>query len=58
MERGVTGTFEPSIAAGESCRAFVPAALPPEPALVIDASLQERLDEAHLALGRLDVDCH
>jgi Fic family protein len=33
---------------------FVPASLPPEPALVIDASLQERLDEAHLALGRLD----
>lgn len=54
MERGVTGTYETSVAAGESCLAFVPAPLPPDPALAIDVSLQERLDEAHLALGRLD----
>ena len=54
MERGITGTYESSIAAGEACRAFVPHPLPPEPSLTIDAGLQERLDEAHLALGRLD----
>ena len=54
MERGVTGHYETSVAAGETCRAFVPAPLPPDPPLAVDASLQERLDEAHLALGRLD----
>lgn len=54
MKRGSTGRFESSVAAGESCRAFVPSPLPPAPPLSIDARLQERLDEAHLALGRLD----
>lgn len=54
MERGITGTYEPSVAAGETCRAFVPTPLPPVPPLTVDASLQERLDEAHFALGRLD----
>lgn len=54
MERGATGNYETSIAADETCRAFVPAPLPPDPALSVDASPQERLDEAHLALGRLD----
>ncbi len=54
MERGITGNYEPSVAAGEACRAFVPNPLPPEPLLTVDSSLQERLDEAHLALGRLD----
>lgn len=54
MIRGLTGHYEPSIAAGDTCQAFVPAPLPPAPPVVVDASLQERLDEAHLALGRLD----
>jgi Fic family protein len=54
MQRGLTGQYEPSTGAGEECRAFVPAPLPPAPALVVDARLQERLDLAHLALGRLD----
>ena len=40
MERGVTGTYETSVAAGESCLAFVPAPLPPDPALAVDVSLQ------------------
>jgi Fic family protein len=35
-------------------RAFVPAPLPPDPPLEIDATLRDRLDAAHLALGRLD----
>ena len=34
--------------------AFVPAALPPDPPLRIDARLQNLLDEANQALGRLD----
>lgn len=35
-------------------RAFIPAPLPPEPALVLDGELQALLSEASLALGRLD----
>ena len=40
--------------AGEQVRAFVPAPLPPEPALDLDDSLQPALEAALLALGRLD----
>ena len=54
MHRGLTGHHEPSIAGGEICRAFIPLPLPPMPALALDADLQERLYDAHLALGRLD----
>ncbi len=54
MNRDPTGRYEPTTAAGVSCRGFVPLPLPPVPALVVDAALQRRLDEAHLALGRLD----
>ena len=54
MNRGVTGKFEPSVAHGMACQGFVPAQLPPVPALEWTASLQEKLDQAHLALGRLD----
>jgi Fic family protein len=39
---------------GESSRAFVPTPLPPVPALEIDGALREKLDQALLALGRLD----
>jgi len=35
-------------------RAFIPAPLPPEPALDLDGHLRERLSEADYALGRLD----
>jgi len=54
MKRGLTGSYETSTAGGEVCRAFVPAPLPPEPPLQISAELQDRLDAALLALGRLD----
>ena len=54
MRRGLTGTYEYSIAGGDTCQAFVPLPLPPRPALSLDADLQERLNAAHLALGRLD----
>lgn len=38
----------------EGYSAFVPAPLPPDPPLRIDAILQDLLDEANQALGRLD----
>lgn len=53
MERGPTGRFEVTAAAGEEVRAFVPAPLPPAPALDL-AILQGPLADAHVALGRLD----
>ena len=54
MQRGLTGHYVPIPSAGESCRALVPNALPPEPPLVINAALQALLDRATLAVGRLD----
>jgi Fic family protein len=42
------------VVAGESVRAFVPAPLPPRPALGLDGEVRDRLDRALLALGRLD----
>lgn len=35
-------------------RAFLPRPLPPKPALSIDSNFREKLDDALLALGRLD----
>ncbi len=54
MQRGLTGYFLPIPSPGEKCRAFVPHPLPPEPALLLDVTLQQRLERATLALGRLD----
>jgi Fic family protein len=55
MERGLTGHYVPlPSAAGESGRAFVPHPLPPEPPLQLGAELQELVERATLALGRLD----
>jgi Fic family protein len=54
MQRGETGRYEVTMAGGESVRAFVPAALPPEPPLDFDGGLQQALETAVLALGRLD----
>ncbi len=49
-----TGTYRQCSVAGEIYRAYLPAPLPPRPPLVIDASLQARLDRANRAIGRLD----
>lgn len=49
-----TGTYRQCSVAGESYQAYLPAPLPPEPALLLDASLQEHLDRANRAIGRLD----
>ncbi|OHZ03614.1 Fic family protein [Salinicola sp. MIT1003] len=54
MDRGLTGHHTSSIAGGVNCQAFVPAPLPPEPALSLDDKLQRWLSAAHVALGRLD----
>ncbi len=53
MKRGVTGRYEEIVAGGEVVRAFVPASLPPKPALDL-ARLQRPLERALLAVGRLD----
>ena len=54
MKRGSTGKYEVSTAGGERVRAFVPHPLPPAPALKLDAALQQKLESALLAVGRLD----
>ena len=53
MERSDTGKYEITSTMGEMVRAFIPAPLPPEPALDISA-IQLPLENAALALGRLD----
>jgi len=54
MKRGETGTYVVSTAGGESVRAFVPLPLPPVPLLEFGGGLQQSLEAAVLALGRLD----
>ena len=55
MNRSLTGELRTiSTVGGEKCEAFVPNPLPPVPPLRIDDRLREKLDEALLALGRLD----
>ena len=54
MNRGLTGKYTPAIAGGIACEAFVPAPLPPNPPLAVDNKLQGRINQAMLALGRLD----
>lgn len=54
MNRGLTGHYTSAIAGGVACSAFVPTPLPPTPPLAIDNKLQARINQAMLALGRLD----
>ena len=54
MQRGETGRYWVSRDGGEQVRAFIPAALPPDPPLVLEGGLQQSLFDAALALGRLD----
>ena len=49
-----TGRYEIRQLGGELVRAFVPNPLPPTPPLVLEGSLQQSLERATLALGRLD----
>ena len=50
----MTGRYDATAVGGESVRAFVPAPLPPAPPLDLDGGLQQALEAATLALGRLD----
>ena len=55
MKRGLTGHYVPlPSAAGEKARAFVPNPLPPLPVLELDNDIQELIQNAMLAIGRLD----
>ena len=54
MERGETGRYHVASFRGEEVRAFIPAPLPPDPPLALEGTLQQLLEEALLALGRLD----
>ncbi len=54
MKRGVTGRYQSMAGAGEQYKAFVPRPLPPDPPLALDGTLQQTLERALLALGRLD----
>ena len=54
MKRRENGHYEITSNVGEQVRAFVPAPLPPNPPLVLDGSLQQALESAVLAIGRLD----
>jgi Fic family protein len=50
----MTGRFELTAAGGERVQAFVPAPLPPEPALEMTPQRERLLEAALLACGRLD----
>jgi Fic family protein len=54
VQRGPTGDFGVRVDGDETVRAFIPRPLPPDPPIQFDTGLQLRLEEAHLALGRLD----
>ena len=54
MKRGITGRYHVTTAGSERIEAFVPMPLPPDPPLEIDGTLQQALERALLALGRLD----
>lgn len=54
MDRGLTGRYEISQFEGEQVQAFIPSALPPTPPLDLTGTRQMLLEQALLALGRLD----
>lgn len=54
MNRTTTGHYETTSAGGERVHAFVPDPLPPKPPVRLEGGLQQALEPALLALGRLD----
>src|SRR6266511_3735283 len=54
MKRPLQGRYIKVAVANEPCQAFVPAPLPPRPAIQWIPELRARFDAALLALGRLD----
>ena len=54
MHRRPPGTYVEVATTDERFKAFVPAPLPPEPAIAWSPALRRRFDDALVALGRLD----
>lgn len=54
MRRGETGRYIITSGGGEQVCAFVPYPLPPDPPIALDGRLQQSLETALIALGRLD----
>jgi Fic family protein len=54
VRRPTPGKYVTVSTASEPFKAFVPAPLPPEPAIAWSAKLRRRFDDALVALGRLD----
>jgi Fic family protein len=54
VRRPTPGKYVAVSTASEPFKAFVPAPLPPEPAIAWSAALRRRFDDALVALGRLD----
>ncbi|MBT3374284.1 MAG: Fic family protein [Lentisphaerae bacterium] len=54
MKRDLQGRYVSTSTVGEVARAFVPAPLPPSPAIDWTPELRDKFDKALLALGRLD----
>ena len=54
MKRELQGQYVTISTVGEKARAFVPAALPPDPPIEWTPDLRSKFDQALLALGRLD----
>ncbi len=54
MNRGPSGKYVTVSTTGETVQAFMPAPLPPEPPLELTGNLADLMQEAALALGRLD----
>ena len=54
MKRALQGRYLTISTVGEDVRAFVPAPLPPRPAIDWNPALRARFDQALLALGQLD----
>lgn len=54
MKRADNGRYSISNYQGESVRAFIPNPLPPSPPIDLSGELQQALENATLALGRLD----
>ena len=54
MKRALQGSYFKVATAGEAFKAFIPAPLPPHPAIAWSPALRDRFDGALVALGRLD----
>ena len=54
MKRALQGSYLKVATAGEAFKAFIPAPLPPRPAIAWSPALRARFDRALVALGRLD----